>query len=41
METNKTMVYEAPQVEFVEVEVESGFASSASFPAGGEDGKWS
>ncbi len=28
METNETMVYEAPQVEVVEVEVEKGFASS-------------
>lgn len=28
METNKTMVYEAPQVEVVEVEVENGFAAS-------------
>ena len=28
METNETMVYEAPQVEIVEVEVEKGFASS-------------
>lgn len=28
METNEKMVYEAPQVEIVDVEVESGFASS-------------
>lgn len=28
METNETMIYEAPQVEVVEVEVENGFAAS-------------
>ena len=28
MKTEETMVYEAPQVEVLEVEVEKGFASS-------------
>lgn len=37
METNETMIYEAPQVEVVEVEVENGFAMSS----GGEEGVWS
>lgn len=26
--TKKTMIYESPQIEFIEVEVEKGFASS-------------
>lgn len=37
METNETMTYEAPQVEIVEVEVETGFEISTS----GEAGVWS
>lgn len=36
METNMNETYEAPKVEVIEVEVEKGFATSAS----GEGGKW-
>ena len=32
MKTEETMVYEAPQVEVLEVEVEKGFAASGGNP---------
>ncbi len=46
MNTNENVIYEAPQVEVVEVEVEKGFAQSLNYernprmPYGDDEEEW-